>query len=119
MNYIKDLKDNGSDLVRFWPSYLHLCELALNLIFGTRPGDWELYLACIEEVIPWAFAYDRLNYARYLIPFLNDMRELQSSKPEVYGAFLSGEFSVQMSHTNGFGGNEADKTIENTIHRDC
>jgi hypothetical protein len=35
-NYIKDLKDNGSDLVRFWLSYLHLCELALNLIFATR-----------------------------------------------------------------------------------
>ena len=31
-NYIKDLNDNGSDLVKFWLSYLHLYELALNLI---------------------------------------------------------------------------------------
>ena len=38
--------------------------------------------------------------------------------PEVYSAFLNGEFSVQMGRTNLFGRNEADKTIENTINRD-
>ena len=35
--------------------------------------------------------------------------------PEVYNAFLNGEFSVQMGEANPFGRNEADKTIENTI----
>ena len=39
--------------------------------------------------------------------------------PEVYAAFCNGEFSVQMSLSNPFRGNEADKTIENTINRDC
>ncbi|CAB3994853.1 Hypothetical predicted protein [Paramuricea clavata] len=39
--------------------------------------------------------------------------------PEVYDAFLAGHFSVQMSKSNPFGQNEADKTIENTINRDC
>ena len=39
--------------------------------------------------------------------------------PEVYSAFLNGEFSVQMGEANHFGRNEADKTIENTINRDC
>ena len=39
--------------------------------------------------------------------------------PEVYNAFLNGEFSVQMGEANPFGRNEANKTIENTINRDC
>ena len=39
--------------------------------------------------------------------------------PEVYNAFLNGEFSVQMGEANPFGRNEADKSIENTINRDC
>ena len=39
--------------------------------------------------------------------------------PEVYNAFLNGEFSVQMGKANPFGRNEADKTIENTINREC
>ena len=38
---------------------------------------------------------------------------------KVYTAFNRGQFSVQMGGRNPFGRNEADKTIENTINRDC
>ena len=37
----------------------------------------------------------------------------------VYRALKGDQFSVQMSKDNPFGGNEADKTNENTINRDC
>ena len=47
------------------------------------------------------------------------MRDLPATFAEVYTAFYNGGFSVQMSLSNLFGGNEADKTIENTINRDC
>ena len=117
--FVSNLKEKGSDLAKFWPSYLELCELALNLIFATRSGNWELYLSCVEEVLPWAFAYDHQNYAPYLIPFIDDMRNLPNLMPDVYKAFMNGEFAVQMNNTNPFGRNEADKTIENTINRDC
>ena len=117
--FMTNLREKGSDLVKFWLSYLEICELVLNLIYAPRTGNWTLYLSCIEEVIPWCFAYDRQNYARYLIPFLNDMLRLPSSMPEVYNAFLNGEFSVQMGEANPIGRNKADKTIENTINRDC
>ena len=65
------------------------------------------------------FAYERQKYARYLIPYLNDMRALPTVMPEAYDAFVAGHFSVQMSKDNPFCQNEADKTIENTINRDC
>ena len=89
-----------------------------NLIYASSSGCWELYLSCIEEVIPWAFAYDRQNYARYLIPFLKNIRHLCVRIPEVYAAFNKGKFSVQVGDRNHFGRNEADKTIENNISRD-
>ena len=38
---------------------------------------------------------------------------------EVYAAFNKGQFSVQMRGRIPFGRNEADKTIDNTINRDC
>ena len=117
--YVLNIMQKGTDLARFWLSYLDLCELMLNLIYATRTGSWEIYLSCVEGVIPWTFAYDRHNYARYLIPFLNDMRSLPVTMPEVYSAFTEGQFSVQMSRNNPFGRNEADKTIENTNNRDC
>ena len=90
------MREKGPLLGRFWLSYLELWELMLNLIYASRSGSWELYLSCIEEVIPWAFAYDRQNYARYLIPFLDDIRHLAVRMPEVYTAFNNGDFSVQM-----------------------
>ena len=73
----------------------------------------------MEEVIPWTFDYDCQNYARYLVPYLNYMHGLSATMPEVHLAFKEGQFSVQMSKDNPFGRNEADKTIENTINRDC
>ena len=107
-----------------------MCELLFNLVYSTRTGEWEFYLSCVERVLPWAFEYDRQNYARYLIPFLNDMRALPYEKPNAYTALCEGEFAVhtalcegefavQMSSENTFGRNKADKTIENTINREC
>ena len=55
--YVQGMREKGSLLARFWLSYLELCKLMLNLIYASRTGSWELYLSCIEEVIPWAFAY--------------------------------------------------------------
>ena len=90
--FVTNLREKGSDLVKFWLSYLDLFELVFNLIYATRTGNWTLYVSCIEEVIPWCFAYDREKYARYLISFLNDMLRLPSSVPEVYNAFLNRGF---------------------------
>ena len=54
------------------------------------------------------------------IPFIDYMHNLHGMLiPDVYKAFMNGEFAVQMNNTNPFGRNEADITIENTIKRDC
>ena len=47
------------------------------------------------------------------------MRSLPVKIPEVQNTFEKGEFSVQMNDKNQFGRNEADKTMDNTINRDC
>ena len=54
MAHISDIRNKGSDLEKFWHTYLDLCELLMNNVFATRSGNWELYLSCIKEVIPWA-----------------------------------------------------------------
>ena len=87
VTHMNEMKSKGCNVKKFRLTYLHLYELLLNLIFATRSGNWELYLACIEEVIPCAFAHDRYMYARSLLLFLNDMGDLPSTFPEVYGEF--------------------------------
>ena len=54
--FMTNLREKGSDFVKFWLSYLAICELVLNLIYATRTGNWKLYISRIEEVIPWCFA---------------------------------------------------------------
>ena len=69
-------------------------------------------------MLPWVFAYDRYNYARYLTLYFVNMLNLESSHPEIYGEFLNGNFAVQQSITNTFGKLEPDKIIETTINKD-
>lgn len=61
---------------------------------------------------------DKTMHATYYRSFKNDMRDLPTTMPQIYEAFMTGHFSVQMTESNPFGRNEADKTIENTINRD-
>ena len=46
------------------------------------------------------------------------MLNLQVGHPEVYNAFVQGNFSVQLNEENTFGRMEADKVIETTINKD-
>lgn len=34
-------------------------------------------------MIPWCFAYDKVNYARYVSPYFAQMINLAETKPEV------------------------------------
>ncbi|KAL8580891.1 hypothetical protein ACOMHN_039591 [Nucella lapillus] len=69
-------------------------------------------------MIPWCFAYDRLNYARYLPAYYAQMTNLAASQPEIYKAFKDGNFSVQLTESNPFGRIPVDQTTEVTVNRD-
>ena len=69
-------------------------------------------------MIPWCFAYDRLNYARYLPAYYAEMTNLAASRPEIYQAFRDGNFSVQLTESNPFGRIPVDQTTEVTVNRD-
>ena len=76
-------KDNGK-LASFWMSYTDMVEILLGLIRASREGNWILYLGMIRAVIPLMFAYDRLNYAKYLSVYYMEMLKLPTDHPEIY-----------------------------------
>ena len=53
-----------------------------------------LYLEAIRELLPWLFALDSHNYARWLSVHYRDMCELPLKHPDVYAEFHSGSFVV-------------------------
>ena len=53
-------------IIKFWLSCVEMIELLLNTIYAVRTGNWDLLLECAREMIPYYFAYNSVNYARYL-----------------------------------------------------
>ena len=108
-------EDNGPRKV-FWCSYLDMVTILLTFIRATREGDWDLHLECIKEMLPWFFAYDHINYARYLPVYLIHMLALPETHPEAHQMLAGGDFGVQRT-SHGFSQVPVDQTIEQTINR--
>ena len=69
-------------------------------------------------MIPWCFAYDKLNYATYISPYYAQMTNLPEKIPRVYETFKADQFSVQMSHNNPFGRIPVDQATDVTVNKD-
>ncbi|KAK5859272.1 hypothetical protein PBY51_003352 [Eleginops maclovinus] len=108
----------GQGLSAFWISYLDMAEIMLGLLRASREGDWMLHLASIRQMIPWCFAYDKVNYARFLPYYYASMTRLAVDQPEVHAHFMQGGFSVQIGSRNPFGRIPVDQTIEETVNKD-
>ena len=93
-------------------------DILLGLLRAYREGNWHLHLSTISKMIPWCFAYDRANYARYLPTYLTKMYSLKDKHPKVYNIFCNGRFSVQLADQNRFGLIPVDQTLEMTLSQD-
>ena len=86
-------------------SYFNLVSSLLDLIRASREVYWKLHLSTIKDIIPWCFSYNRTNYARYLPWYLQNMKALAVTNPEVNKYLNDGRFSVQIGekiHLEGF-----------------
>ena len=90
-------------MAALWMNFLDMVELLLDLIRSYRESDWHLHLHTIRRLIPWCFAYDHVNYARYLSVYYGQMIHLNETHPDVYEHFTTNRgFSVQRGTTNPF-----------------
>ena len=84
-------------------SYVDMVELLLGLIRATSEGNWSMHLSSLREIVPWCFAYDNVNYARYLSAYLSEMSHLLEEHPDAFKYVSSGGLSVQLGNRNPFG----------------
>lgn len=115
--YLDFLRHSNGKLSLFWISYIDLVDIMLGFQRTSKEGNWLLHLNSIREMIPWCFACDKLNYARYLPvhEYYAQMSRPRIDHPEVYEHFMNGEFSVQMASNNPFGRIPVDQTIEELL----
>jgi hypothetical protein len=117
-NYLNYLRNENGPLSSFWMTYIDMVELLIGLIRSNREGNWFLYMACIQQMIPWCFALDKINYARYLSVNYADMSNLADTHPEIITHFKEGGFCVQLGCQNPFSRIPVDQTLEETVNKD-
>ena len=109
---------NRTKLAAFWDSYIDLVCLLLQFTRATREGSWSLHISSVREMLPWVFAYDRTNYARYLTVYWCEMTLLPQTHPYANTLLENGQFAVQRSPHGAFAQVPVDQTIEQTMNRD-
>ena len=116
--YFEKLRKQSGQIASFWMTYIDIVDILLGLIRASREGNWQLHLNAIHSMIPWCFAYDRQNYARYLPIYYAQMTSLPKDHPFSYEHLQQGGLSVQRSEHNPFGKVPFDQTIEETVNKD-
>ena len=116
--FLQHLRSENGDLSTFWMSYIDVVDVLLGLIRASREGNWQLHLYTVRHMIPWCFAYDKVNYARYLPVYYAQMTNLPTDHPEVHRKFMEGHFSVQLAEESPFGRIPVDQTMEVTVNKD-
>ena len=76
-----------------------------------------MHLEGIKEMLPWFFAYDHTNYARYLPVYLAHMMLLPETHPKAHTLLLNGDFGVQRTTSHGFSQIPVDQTTEQALNR--
>jgi len=105
-----------NETFKYWDTFIELMLQVDNLIRSDREGDWNLHLQTVQSLLPIFAAFDSTNYLRWCSLYLEDMRKLPSTAPEIHQAFQEGKFVVKRTpgHFNSVG---ADMALEQTINR--
>ena len=80
---------------KYWSTTLEFELLILIFVRSLRESNFILYVAALIELVPWFFALDRTNYARWLPVHVKDMLQLQHKHPDLLKEFKDGKFTVQ------------------------
>ena len=70
------------------------------MIFGRslREGNFQLYKDVVTELVPWFFALDHANYARWVPAHIRDMISLDNHLPALADEFRKANFVVHKIH---------------------
>ena len=67
----------------------------MNFIRGDGEGMWDLHLDSVQKAVKLFEAMDATNYERWEETYLEYMRRLPVTAPEVHRTFMMGHFVVK------------------------
>ena len=57
---------------KYWFTVIELEILLFMFIKSLRDADFELYVRCVQDILPWMFSMDHIHYSRWMSVFLFD-----------------------------------------------
>ena len=91
---MKEDSQRKSPQFLYWAGVLDLQLCCLKLVRAFREANFSMYVNAIKRILPWFFALDHPNYARWLSVHYQDMCELPGKHPHVHAQFCKGSFVV-------------------------
>jgi len=82
---------------RHWHLVLTMELAILVFIRSLKESNFSLYRQALCQLIPYMYANNNVNYARWLLIHLIDMMTLEERHPQIAEAFRAGKFVVHKS----------------------
>ena len=82
---------------KYWSTLLDMELIYCRFLRAIREGRFLLYREVLNEMCPWFFAFDHINYARWVPVHIRDLMQLEDTHPDVFHEFVEGNFGVQRS----------------------
>ena len=64
----------------YWFTVIDLEKKLFMFVRSLREAKFHLFVSCVDDLIPWLFALDHVNYARWLPVFVHDLKQLPAQK---------------------------------------
>ena len=91
-------REAESPQLHFWSLTLKFQLTILIFVRSLREGNLQLYKEACTALVPWFFALNHTNYARWLPVHIRDMESLDKEIPLLAAQFRKGHFVVQKSY---------------------
>ena len=114
-------KKKSNKLLHFLMCLVRMIERLFSFVEASRTRDWLKHLFAAEALIQDFGSTNRIRYRRMWTVYIADMDSLETSSPEIWEAFMDGDFSVQKSEIRAtaigrdHAGEQQNKVIKNGI----
>ncbi|KAL8562889.1 hypothetical protein ACOMHN_004581 [Nucella lapillus] len=105
-----------SELCQFFGVWLRMVAVIKNAVVSDREGNWDLYVATVEDSMPIFAEFNCTNYQRYGSWYLEQIKVLEFTHPELYRRFSMGLWVVK-DRPGWFCAVGGDMKVEQTIQR--
>ena len=108
--------EETSELCRYWNLVCKNIQYLKDLVYADCCGDWEGHLEAVQNVLPIFAECDSVNNLHYGSLYLEIMRRLPETHPDIYREFMQGGFVVK-TNAGKFNAVAPDMKLEQTIQR--